>query len=70
MEKSMPGFLSFSNKGGHEYGFICFSTWLPKTEVTPGKVHKKFVTLGRVLDKTQLIFRNRNKGLSKLILIL
>ena len=63
MEKSMPGFLSFSNKGGHEYGFICFSTWLPKTEVTPGKVHKKFVTLGRVLDKTQLIFRNRKQGI-------
>ena len=45
MEKSMPGFLSFSKKGGYEYGFICFSTWLPKTEFSQGKVHKKFVTL-------------------------
>ena len=63
MEKSMPGFLSFSKKGGYEYGFICFSTWLPKTEFSQGKVHKKFVTLGRVLDKTQLIFRNRKQGI-------
>ena len=59
----MPGFLSFSKKGGHEYGFICFSTWLPKNEVSQGKVHKKFVTLGRVLDKTELIFRNRKQGI-------
>ena len=63
MEKSMPGFLSFSKKGGHEYGFICFSTWVPKTEVSQGSVHKKFVTLGRVLDKTKLIFRNRKQGI-------
>ena len=48
MEKSMPGFLSFSKKGGYEYGFICFSTWLPKTEFSQGKVHKKFDLCGRL----------------------
>lgn len=57
----MAGFLTFQTKGGYEYGFLCYSQWIPSGPKGPF-VKKRFETLGRVVDKEKLIFRKRGAG--------
>lgn len=58
----MAGFVTFQHKGGNEYGFLCYSEWDPSGPNGP-HVKKRFVALGRVVDKEMLIFRKRGEGL-------
>lgn len=52
-------FIAYDIKNGIEYGKVCIS------KRVGNKVSKTYINLGRVIDKDNLIFKNRKQGVFK-----